>query len=135
VKPRSTDEAIVGTVTGTLARPERLILGLPGSDGTLVIVGGTGPLRPAQQRELTALLRQPAEMHPWPVELPAGRTGVFSGRRRLPVVLVQLVVEIAADAAREYDRWRHIVRFVRIRAALRSEDLSALPGNTGSTSP
>jgi ATP-dependent DNA ligase len=131
VKSRSTEEAIVGAVTGTIARPERLILGLPDSSGTLVIVGGTGPLRPGQQRELASLLRFPAAPHPWPAELPAGRTGVLGGRRRLPVVLVEpeLVVEVAADAAREYGRWRHLTRLVRIRAELHPEDLSARPGN------
>jgi hypothetical protein len=128
VKSRSTQEAIVGAVTGTLARPERLILGLPDPSGTLIIAGGTGPLRPGQQRELAALLRSPAACHPWPAQLPAGRTGVFGGPRRLPVVLVEpeLVVEVAADAAREYGRWRHVVRLVRVRAQLGPQDLSAV---------
>ena len=101
VKARTTEEAIVGAITGTLARPERLILALPGPNGELMVAGGTGPLRPGQQRELAGLLRPPAGAHPWPSELPAGRTGVFGGPRRLPVVLVEpdLVVEVVADAA------------------------------------
>jgi ATP-dependent DNA ligase len=132
LKSRRSEEAIVGAIIGTLGRPERLILGLPNSDGTLVIAGGTGPLRPGQQRDLAALLRPPSGPHPWPAELPAGMTGVFNGRRRLPVVLVEpeLVVEIAADAAREYGRWRHVVRQLFIRAELQPDDLSASPDNS-----
>ncbi len=125
LRTRRTAEAIVGAVTGSLSAPDRLILGLPGEDGALVVAGGTAPLTPRQSREIAALLRPPAGPHPWPDVLPAGRTGALGGPRRLPVALVDpaLVVEVDADAAYEYGRWRHLTRFVRPRPELHPEDL------------
>ncbi|HEX2805660.1 MAG TPA: ATP-dependent DNA ligase [Kineosporiaceae bacterium] len=126
LRTRSTVEAIVGAITGTLARPDRLVLGLY-DRGVLIVAGGTAPLHPAQQREVSPLLKaMPAgEEHPWPPELPSGRTGVFGGPRRLPVLLVrpQLVVEIGADSAFEYSKWRHLTRYVRLRPDLDPRDV------------
>jgi ATP-dependent DNA ligase len=126
LRTRSTVEAIVGAITGTLARPDRLVLGLY-DRGVLIVAGGTAPLHPAQQREVSPLLEaMPAgEEHPWPPELPSGRMGVFGGPRRLPVLLVrpQLVVEISADSAFEYSKWRHLTRYVRHRADLDPRDV------------
>jgi hypothetical protein len=52
LKTRTTAEAVVGAVTGTLARPERLILGLRDRDtGRLLVAGGTAPLT-ARSRHL-----------------------------------------------------------------------------------
>jgi len=42
---RSTAEAIVGAVLGSLEEPRQLVLGLPGDHGTLSVAGRTGPLR------------------------------------------------------------------------------------------
>jgi ATP-dependent DNA ligase len=130
LRTRSSVEAIVGAVTGTLAAPERLILGLPGVDGTLVVAGGTGPLKPGQQREVAAFLRLPAGAHPWPAEIPFGRVGAWAGKRRLPVTRVRpsLVVEIDADAAYEYGHFRHLTRLIRVRPDLHPDDLSPQDG-------
>lgn len=121
LKTRISHDAIVGAVTGTLARPERLILGVMTPDGVLVVAGGTGPLKPLQQRAVAALLEPPAGRHPWPSELPAGRTGIVGGGpRRLGVTLVDptLVVEVEADQAYEHRRWRHLTRLRRLRPDL-----------------
>ena len=126
LRTRRTAEAIVGAVTGSLAAPDRLILGLPGEDGALVVAGGTAPLTPRQSRDIASLLRSPAGPHPWPDVLPAGRTGALGGPRRLPVALVDpaLVVEVATDAAYEYGRWRHLTRLIRPRPELYPDDLA-----------
>jgi hypothetical protein len=110
LRSRTTAEAIVGAVTGTRARPERLILGLYRPGGDLVVAGGTAQLSPIQQRQVAPRLSA-TRAHPWPPELP-GRIGSFSRGQRLPVTLVKptLVVEIHADSAFEYSRWRHLTR-------------------------
>jgi ATP-dependent DNA ligase len=130
LRTRSTAEAIVGAVTGTLAHPERLILGFPSATaaaGELLIAGSTTPLTPTQQRLVAAHLRPPVGPHSWPSELPSGRLGHFgTARRRLPVRLVDptLVVEVHADTAFEHGRWRHPTRFVRVRPELHPDDVS-----------
>jgi ATP-dependent DNA ligase len=132
LRTRDTTEAVVGAVTGSPARPERLILGLPDHRaGRLRIAGSTNLLSARQQADVATYLRRPAGPHPWPPRIPAGRLAGFGRRDELPVTLVEplLVVEIQADAAFEHGRWRHVTRYSRIRAELRPEDLSASPGN------
>ena len=131
LRTRATAEAIVGAVTGSLTAPDRLILALPTPDGALVVAGGTAPLSPRQSREIAALLRPPTHgEHPWPEVLPSGRTGALGGPRRLPVTLVEpdLVVEIEADTAYEYGRWRHLTRLVRVRPDRGAADVTAPQG-------
>jgi ATP-dependent DNA ligase len=125
LRTRSTNEAVVGAVTGTLSHPDRLILGLY-DRGVLIVAGSTAPLRPSQQREVATLLEPPvAGEHPWPADLPSGRMGVFGGPRRLPVLLVgpTLVVEIAADSAFDHGHWRHLTRYARVRPDLDPADI------------
>jgi ATP-dependent DNA ligase len=121
LRTRSSAEAIVGAITGTLAQPDRLVLGLY-DRGVLIVAGGTAPLHPAQAHEVAPLLEAAVagEEHPWPADLPSGRIGVFGGPRRLPVQLVRLslVVELQADSAFEYSKWRHLTRFARVRPDL-----------------
>jgi ATP-dependent DNA ligase len=124
LRSRDTAEAVVGAVTGSRARPERLVLGLQDAQGRLVVAGGTGPLSPGQQRDVARHLRAAGD-HPWPPELPAGRTGAFGRGRTLPVTLVEptLVVEVHADSAFEHGRWRHLTRYLRARPDLLPGDV------------
>jgi ATP-dependent DNA ligase len=123
VRIRDTADAVVGAVTGTLARPDRLVLGLPGPDG-LIVAGGTAPLNDAQRGELAPLLRPADDDHPWPSELPRGRTGGFSGGKiSVALVVPDVVVEVSADTAFEYGKWRHLTQYVRVRADLEPEDV------------
>src|SRR4051794_4218075 len=62
---RDTVDVIVGAVTGTLTRPERLILGLY-RDDALQVVGGTSALSGPQQAILAPLLIAATDDHPWP---------------------------------------------------------------------
>lgn len=131
LRTRASAEAVVGAVTGSVEHPDRLILGLY-DHGVLVVAGGTGPLRPGQAREVAGFLTAAdPEQHPWPPELPGGRTGGWSRARRLPVTLVtpDLVVEISADSAFERMAWRHVVRYVRVRLDRLPSDASP-PGDS-----
>lgn len=129
---RNTHEVVLGAVTGNLAAPGRLVLGRYDPGGELVVVGGTGDLKPAQVRMLDGLLTEPSDGHPWPTALPAGRMGHFGGGR-VPVTLVEpLVVEVAADQSFEHDKWRHIVRFVRPRPDLTVDEV---PGTASGDRP
>jgi hypothetical protein len=53
------ENAFVGAVTGTLTRPDRLVLGLY-RDRALHVVGGTAPLSDVQQRTLLRCWSRPA---------------------------------------------------------------------------
>jgi ATP-dependent DNA ligase len=127
LKLRTTEsvEAVVGAVSGTLRAPERLILGLYDAAGELVIAGGTGPLKPGQQREIAALLEPMGATHPWPPDVPMGRAGIWTHERQRPVIRVEpsLVVEIEADSAYAHQHWRHIVRLIRPRPDLTPEEI------------
>jgi ATP-dependent DNA ligase len=127
LRARDTAEAVVGAVTGTRSRPERLILGLPDQRRGLIVAGSTGQLKPSQQKEVSELLVPARTDHPWPNPLPAGRLGAW-GREALDVVLVDpvLVVEIATDGVHESGHWRHLTRFIRVRAELQPQDLAPL---------
>jgi hypothetical protein len=116
---------VIGAVVGTLERPDRLVLGLPGPGG-LVVAGGTAPLSDRERRELAPLLRSAGDEHPWPPELPRGRTGGFTGGKiSVTLVVPDVVVEVSADTAFEYGKWRHLTQYVRVRADVAPEDVRA----------
>lgn len=124
MKRRITTKAIVGGVTGTRQAPESLILGRYDEDGRLRVVARTAPLPPDARARLAEVLRPAEQDHPWPAELPAGFAGGLYGSHP-PIRYVrtepEVVVEFSADAAVERGRWRHAVRFVRIRPDLDAE--------------
>ena len=122
---RSTAEAIVGAVLGSLEEPRQLVLGLPGEHGTMTVAGRTGPLRPAQRAAVARFLRPPGGPHPWPSELPVWRLGRFGRGDKVEVTLVEpsLVVEVSADTAFEYGKWRHVTTVVRARPELAVRDV------------
>jgi hypothetical protein len=81
LRQRSSTEAIIGGVTGTIGRPETLLLGRYDADGVLRYIGHTRPLTPSQRAEFAGVLRPPrssrqrATTHPWPRPLPASWLG------------------------------------------------------------
>jgi len=121
-KARETEEVILGAVTGTFDRPEAVIAGRLTTDGHLVVVGRSTPLTAAQAEQLAAVVTpMDSSRHPWPEQI-----GSLVGG---PPVLLRhvdpvLVAEVSADAALQQARWRHSVRFVRLRPDL---DLVAVP--------
>ncbi|MBQ0887867.1 ATP-dependent DNA ligase [Streptomyces sp. RM72] len=117
-KVRTTTEAIVGAVTGSAGAPRTLLLGRYDDTGRLRYTGRTVPLDHTSATSLGTALAPTCREHPW-----TGRTFTagWGSRDVLDVALIdpQLVVEVAVDVARDVaGRWRHPVRFHRIRAEL-----------------
>jgi len=123
VKNRQTREVIVGAVTGPITRPEAVIAGAL-RDGELLVIGRTVPLTAAQSRQLAATLAPAGHEHPWPDEI---SSGVFGQRARVPITKVEpvLVLEVAADAARQAGRYRHALRYMRLRDDVDPADVVA----------
>lgn len=114
VRRRETTEAVIGGVTGTLRRPQLLVLGRYDEDGRLRAVGRTTPLTPDAARQLADHLTEAAPGHPW---TGIRFTATWGSREPLDPILVvpDQVVEISADTAVERGAWRHPLRFVRLR--------------------
>nr|WSX47718.1 hypothetical protein OG409_01270 [Streptomyces sp. NBC_00974] len=64
IRRRDTTEAIVGAITGTLARPQPLILGRRDRTGRLRTIGPTVPLRPDPARQVAEHLAAAGPGHP-----------------------------------------------------------------------
>ncbi|ADB30630.1 ATP dependent DNA ligase [Kribbella flavida DSM 17836] len=124
VKFRETVDVIVGAVTGSVQRPEVLVVGrYRGRE--LEVIGRTTTLKAAQAEAVGRLLRPAGQRHPWPDEI-----STHWGRgSRTPIIKVQpkVVVEVAADAALQAGHYRHPLRLVRHRAELQTEDVPTLP--------
>jgi ATP-dependent DNA ligase len=128
LRHRDSAEVLVGAITGTLRRPNRLILAIPDPDapGELIVAGGTSTLTDTQAAEVAALVRSPTEPHPWPTVLPAGRSGVWGGEpTEITLVDPTLVVEVLADTAQTHGHCRHVVRYLRARPDLTAAELDA----------
>jgi ATP-dependent DNA ligase len=123
VRTRNTAEAIIGGVFGTLERPGALILGRHDDRGRLRVVGRSTMLSPASRHELGKRL-VPAAEHEWGTTIWSGRFGQLPSE---PVpftpVRPEVVVELEVDSAFELGRWRHPVRFCRVRTDLNPRDL------------
>lgn len=129
IKHRQSTELIVGAVTGTLAKPTALIGGRV-DRGRLIIVGRSTPLSATQSAQLGDQLAAAGADHPWPDEI---SSGVFGSARRVAIARVDptLVVEVAADSAVQAGRFRHPVRFIRVRPELSPDDVPALSTTAG----
>ncbi|MFI6039258.1 hypothetical protein ACIBBD_35075 [Streptomyces sp. NPDC051315] len=114
VRRRDTTEAVVGAITGTVRRPQTLVLGRLDQTGTLRLVGRSTPLRPDAARDPAERLTPAGPGHSWEG---VRFTTSWGSRTPLDVVLVepQLVAEITVDTAQEHGEWRHPVCFARLR--------------------
>jgi ATP-dependent DNA ligase len=126
VKSWETTEVVAGGVIGPIERPSQLVAGLYRGD-ELVVVGRTSPLSPRQAAELTDVLTPAGPDHPWPERIGTGRFGGGRLSVALTRVAPSVVVEISADAALQAGVFRHPLRYVRVRADLRPDDLPPLP--------
>ncbi|WP_328765586.1 MULTISPECIES: ATP-dependent DNA ligase [unclassified Streptomyces] len=123
VRRRDTTEAVIGAVTGSLARPQLLILGRHDDTGRLRTVGRTVLLHPDAARQVAVQLVQAAPGHPWEGVRFAASWG---SKDVLDAVLVrpEMVAEVSAD--RSIDRggvYRHPLRFRRLRLDVGLEDV------------
>ncbi|ASU83597.1 ATP-dependent DNA ligase [Nocardiopsis gilva YIM 90087] len=121
-KNLQTTEAIVGAVVGSVEAPTALVLGRHDPEtGELRIVGRTSPLSPPQQRDLAPLLEEASSGHPWP----GGNAPALGPSRAAPYTRVtpDVVVEVAPDTGVAAGRWRHSVRYVRVRPDLSVDEV------------
>jgi hypothetical protein len=122
-RARSSTEAIVGAVTGSLRRPSSVLLGRLDEAGRLQYGGRTVPLAGLAAERLAPLLTPVAADHPW--------TGwsfsvAWGSRDKLDVTLVDpaVVVEVSADVSLDTaGRWRHSVRLLRSRGDMAVGDV------------
>lgn len=122
---RDTTEAVIAAITGTLQQPRSLLLGLYDARGRLHYVGSSTGLTAAAARSLAGALTAADQQHPWRGQVLARRWG----RATAAVTLVRpdLVAEVGADVSMDSSgRWRHPVRFHRIRADLAAPDAPLL---------
>ncbi len=138
-RTRIVTEAVVGGVTGSISRPETVLLGRFDRRGRLRYTGRSHPLATAQRAALAGLLcpprmpRRGAVAHPWPQPLPASWSGQLDRPEPLPYVQVDpaVVAQIDADVAFEHGRWRHRVRYARARADMSVYEVPLLLGEGG----
>jgi ATP-dependent DNA ligase len=131
LRSRLTAEAVVGGVIGPIDAPRVLLLGRLDRDGHLHLVGRTTELTPANRRTVAGRLRpHTGSGHPWPNPLPSTRWGRPGPPTAYTPVRPTVVVELIVDTAVEHHRWRHPAHFVRVRADLRSDDLTPLPSTS-----
>ncbi len=122
VRRRDTTEAVIGAITGTMRRPQTLVLGRFDEAGSLRAVGRSVPLSPDAARQLAEHLVPVSARHPWE---DVRFTTSWGSRTPLDIVLVEplLVAEIVADTAQERGAWRHPVRFARLRLDVTVSDV------------
>lgn len=122
-KPRTSTEAIVAAISGSVERPSSLLLGRYDRFGRLRFVGRTTSLPRATAAVLGAALAPGPDDHPW-AGLRFRATWGASADLRATLVVPSLVVEVDADVARDpTGRLRHPVPFRRVRPDLRSTDV------------
>ncbi|MEU6672467.1 ATP-dependent DNA ligase [Streptomyces sp. NPDC046727] len=124
VRSRDTTEAVIGAVTGALARPRSLLLGRYDTAGALRPVARSTPLRPETTRSLAGQLTAAGPGHPWQ---DVRFTASWGSHTPLEVVLVEprLVAEIDVDTAQDLGVWHHPVRLVRLRDDMLPGDVAA----------
>lgn len=122
VRSRTTAEAIIASVTGSVDNPITLLLGRYDAGGRLRLVARTTPLPTAARRELAQRLARGGPAHPWVgVQFSAG-WGTPGELHHQPV-RPDLVAEFLADTAVDKGRYRHPVVFQCVRDDLAPDDI------------
>ncbi|MGW0708968.1 ATP-dependent DNA ligase [Streptomyces sp. NPDC002643] len=124
IRRRDTTEGIVGAITGTLHRPQTVLLGRYDQDRVLRLVARSTQLHPEAARRLADQLTVAGPGHPW---ASVRFTTSWASHTPLDVVLVEpdMVAEIDVDTAQDRGAWRHPVRLVRLREDMAPGDVAA----------
>ncbi|MGA5226487.1 ATP-dependent DNA ligase [Streptomyces koyangensis] len=127
VRARGSTEGVVGAVTGPVSAPDTLLLGRWDAEARFRMIARTTPLSATARREVGARLTAAGEEHPWHgVRFSAG----WGTRLPLPHVPVSpvLVAEVAADTSvDDAGRYRHPVKFLRLRDDIGPDSVPPLP--------
>lgn len=131
IRTRSTQDYLIGGVTGSHRNPATLLLGRYDRHQIFRYVAHTHLLKADQRREMASLLQpmvfQGDNGHPWPQPLPAGWSLDLTERQPLPYVQVEpvLVAEVEQDVAQDgpFGKARHRVWHVRVRPDLHPRDV------------
>ncbi|MEV5524582.1 ATP-dependent DNA ligase [Streptomyces pseudogriseolus] len=136
VRARASAEAVVAAVTGRVTTPSTLLLGRYDARGRLRFIARTAPLSATARREVGALLYPADDNHPWKQRRFSAGWGTREAINHRPVQ-PDVVVEFAGDTAVDAGRYRHPMRYLRVRDDMSPEQLPpATPGPElhGSTS-
>lgn len=123
VRARASAEAVIASVTGRVAAPSTLLLGRYDEAGRLRFIARTAPLSVTARREVGGLLSPGGADHPWQGRRFTAGWGTCETIGHRPVA-PDLVVEFAGDTAVDEGRYRHPVRYLRVRDDIRSEQLA-----------
>lgn len=124
IRRRDTTEAVIGAITGTLRRPQTLLLGRYDDEHALRPVGRSSLVHPDTAQQLAEQLIPARPGHPWEG---VRFTTSWGSRTPLDVILVEpdLVAEIEVDTAQDRGAWRHPVRLARLREDMAPGDVAA----------
>ncbi|GAB2934107.1 ATP-dependent DNA ligase [Streptomyces heilongjiangensis] len=137
IRRRDTAEGVVGAVTGSLRRPQTLLLGRYDHERVLRLVARSTLLHPDAVREVGTRLTAARPGHPWEG---TRFTTSWGSRTPLEVVLVEpdLVAEMDVDTAQGHGVWRHPARFARLRGDMAPDEVTGFdegPGPGEGTEP
>ncbi|WP_031023811.1 ATP-dependent DNA ligase [Streptomyces sp. NRRL S-1314] len=122
VRARASAEAVVAAVTGRVTAPSTLLLGRYDARGRLRFTARTVPLSATARREVGALLYPADDNHPWGQRRFSAGWGTREAIDHRPVQ-PDVVVEFAGDTAVDAGRYRHPVRYLRVRDDMSPEQL------------
>ena len=127
MRVRESLECVVGAITGSMASPERLVVGLPDRDGVLRVVGCTTQMTLPHRHRLASSLAASGDTHPWSASMTTGDVPGWAGpAASLTLVDPVTVVEIAGMPASSQP-WTEPRELVRSRPELRATDLDLEP--------
>ncbi|MFI7405640.1 ATP-dependent DNA ligase [Streptomyces sp. NPDC049541] len=117
VRSHTTAEGLIGGITGAMASPATLLLARHDAAGRLRLIARTTPLPTVVRRELAQQLHPADPGHPWHGHRFSAGWGT-RGELEYQPVRPDLVAEFSADTAVDEGRYRHPVRFLRLRGDL-----------------